>query len=157
MKRAALIIMLYFILSACTNNGTNGERPGVLDGGQDNPVEEHERHTNQKTADRLVEMALGVPGVNNATAIVMNHYIIVGIDVDGKLNGPEAYKVKRNVAKALKNHPFGERVEIVADPDISDRLKKVSVDIKEGKPLRGILNELSDIEKRITPESTGDG
>ena len=45
---------------------------------------------------------------------------------------------------------------VVADPDMNARLKEVSEDIRNGKPIQGILNELADISGRLMPEIPAD-
>ena len=39
---------------------------------------------------------------------------------------------------------------------MNERIREVAADIQNGHPIRGILNELSDITSRIIPEVPGD-
>jgi len=56
----------------------------------------------------------------------------------------------------LKKDPYGANAAVVADPDITARLKEISADIKNGQPLQGIMNELADIAGRLIPEIPAD-
>ncbi len=44
-----------------------------------------DRKTGQQISKRLVTLATSIPNVNDATAVVIGKYAIVGIDVDSKL------------------------------------------------------------------------
>lgn len=62
---------------------------------------------NEKAADHLASLAASVPGVNDATAVVVGKYAIVGIDVKAKLDRTRVESIKYSVAESLKNDPDG--------------------------------------------------
>ena len=45
-------------------------------------IQETDRKTGQQTAKRLTGLAKSIPEVNDATAVVLGKYAIVGIDID---------------------------------------------------------------------------
>ena len=106
--------------------------------------------------DRLIDLAVQVPHVHDATAVVLGDYAIVGIDVDQDIDRSQVGIIKYSVGEALANDPYGANATIVADPDMNARIREVAADIQNGHPIRGILNELSDITSRIIPEVPGD-
>ena len=57
---------------------------------------------NEKAADHLASLAASVPGVNDATAVVVGKYAIVGIDVKAKLDRTRVESIKYSVAESLK-------------------------------------------------------
>ena len=65
---------------------------------------------NEKAADHLASLAASVPGVNDATAVVVGKYAIVGIDVKAKLDRTRVESIKYSVAESLKNAAIVGRV-----------------------------------------------
>ncbi|AOH54150.1 hypothetical protein ABE28_007275 [Peribacillus muralis] len=119
-------------------------------------IQEADRETGQQTAKRLTGLAKSIPEVNGATAVVLGKYAIVGIDIDQDIERSQVGTIKYSVGEALKHDPDGASAIIVADPDLNERIREVAKDIKGGKPVRGILNELADITSRVIPEVPGD-
>lgn len=105
------------------------------------------------TAKHLVDLASSVPDVNDATAIVIGQYAIVGIDVNKDLDRSRVGTVKYTVGEALKNDPNGVDAIVTADFDINERLKRMRKDMQEGRPVIGIMEELAKIVNRIMPET----
>ncbi len=114
-------------------------------------------YTNEKepndTAKHLVDLASSVPDVNDATAIVIGQYAIVGIDVNKDLDRSRVGTVKYTVGEALKNDPNGADAIVTADLDLNERLKRMRNDMQEGRPVAGIMEELAEIVNRIMPET----
>lgn len=107
---------------------------------------------NEEISVRLEKAALEVPHVKAADAVVLGDYVFVAVDVDKNIDRSQVGSIKYSVTERLQNDPYGKRAIVVADPDIIARLKEVGQDIAAGKPIQGILNELSDIAGRIMPE-----
>ena len=103
-----------------------------------------------------MDLATSIPKVNDATAVVLGRYAIVGIDVNQNLDRSEVGSIKYSVAESLKNDPHGARAIVIADPDINARLKEIGEDIRNGEPIEGIMNELADIAGRVIPEVPAD-
>ncbi|MFD2371031.1 YhcN/YlaJ family sporulation lipoprotein [Brevibacillus sp. GCM10020057] len=112
--------------------------------------------SSQATADRLVQLATRVKKVNGATAVVIGKYAVVGIDVDAHLDRPEVGVIKYTVAEALKEDPQGANAVVTADPDIVQRLREMTADIRRGHPVSGFAEELADIVGRIIPQMPRD-
>jgi YhcN/YlaJ family sporulation lipoprotein len=106
----------------------------------------------QATADRLVQIASRVKNVNDATAVVIGKWAVVGIDVNAKLDRPEVGVIKYTVAEALKEDPQGANAIVTADPDIVQRLREMYTDIRRGRPVTGFAEELADIVGRLIPQ-----
>ncbi|MEI4828332.1 YhcN/YlaJ family sporulation lipoprotein [Bacillus sp. FJAT-53711] len=112
--------------------------------------------SNEKVADHLARLASSVPGVNDATAIVLGKYAVVGIDVNAKLDRSRVETIKYSVAESLKHDPLGANAVVVADIDTYQRLKDMGKRIKEGKAGEGILDELAAIVGRVMPQVPND-
>ncbi|ACK94381.1 MULTISPECIES: YhcN/YlaJ family sporulation lipoprotein [Bacillus] len=159
MKTLIYILMLCFVITGCSI------------GKKDNPNEKPEQKNvsmknvnytnklnkpNEKAADHLASLAASVPGVNDATAVVVGKYAIVGIDVKAKLDRTRVESIKYSVAESLKNDPDGANAVVVADVDTYERLKQIGKQIKKGKTGEGILDELAAIVGRVMPQVPND-
>lgn len=153
-----LVIFTAVLLSGCGVNNQSfqdGQKQNIVNV-KNSTIQEVDRTTGQNISKHLVNLASSIPNVNDATAVVIGNYAIVGIDVNKNLERSEVGTIKYSVAESLKNDPHGARAIIIADPDINARLREVSDDIQAGKPIQGIMNELADISGRLMPEIPAD-
>ncbi|EOQ08504.1 YhcN/YlaJ family sporulation lipoprotein [Bacillus cereus VDM021] len=111
---------------------------------------------NEKVADHLASLASSIPGVKDATAVVIGKYAVVGIDVKAKLDRTRVESIKYSVAESLKHDPNGANAVVVADVDTYERLKRMGNQIKHGKAGEGILDELAAIVGRVMPQVPND-
>lgn len=163
MKKGYLLILFLFLLSGCTNNNVensqqseNRENPPHVTNVKNSTIQEVDRKTGQDIAKRLVTLATSIENVNDATAVVIGRYALVGVDINADLDRSEVGSIKYAVAESLKNDPDGANAIIIADPDLNARLKEIGEDIQNGKPIKGIFNELADISGRLIPEIPAD-
>ncbi len=115
------------------------------------PVE-RKNLTSQQAARHLAKIAVEVPDVHDATAIVLGNYVAVGIDVDKDLDRSRVGVIKYSVAEALKHDPYGKQAAVIADADGVERLRGLGRKIAEGHPVEGVTDELSQIVARYMPE-----
>lgn len=149
------------LLSACgiQNNARNeanelpGNRPIQVKNSSQEPVN---REDGQAISRRLVKITESVPGVNDATAVVLGRLAVVGIDVKDNLERSKVESIKYSVAEALQNDPYGANAAVVADPDTVNRLRAMGREIQAGRPVKGILDELAAIVGRVLPEVPND-
>lgn len=155
MRILIMITAVCFILAGC--NTTKGvEKKGYLINVKNSYIEEVDRKTGQEISKRLVMLATSIPNVNDATAVVIGPYAIVGIDVDSKIDRSQVGSIKYSVAESLKKDPYGAKAVVFADADTSQRLKEISADIQKGRPIQGVMEELADITGRLMPEIPSD-
>jgi YhcN/YlaJ family sporulation lipoprotein len=154
--RKLILVVSVLLLAACGNKeATDSENQNLIHV-KNSTIEEVDRDSGQKIAKHLVELATGLPNITDASAVVIGKYAIVGIDVKSNVERSTVGSIKYSVAEALKNDPHGARAIVIADPDMTARLKEVQEDIKDGKPIQGIMTELADIAGRLMPEIPGD-
>ena len=161
MKQLILITSMVLLLAAC-NTANNppanqaapnpSQQPKETQRVQQTAPTPQYNQSSQATAQRLVQLASRVKNVNSATAVVLGKYAVVGIDVKATLDRPEVGVIKYSVAEALKEDPQGATAIVTADPDIVQRLREMSTQMKQGRPVAGIMNELADIVGRIIPQ-----
>ena len=156
-----ILIQTVVLLSACgiQNNARNeanelpGNRPIHVKNSAQEPVN---REDGQAISRRLVKITESVPGVNDATAVVLGRLAVVGIDVKDNLERSKVESIKYSVAEALQNDPYGANAAVVADPDTVNRLRAMGREIQAGRPVKGILDELAAIVGRVLPEVPND-
>lgn len=162
MRILFIIIQALFILTGC--NAVQEGRDRAAQNESANQQEAKPIHVKNTAPDtnnnpsrtdiarHLVEVSEKIPGITDATAVVLGRYSVVGIDVDDNLERSKVETIKYTVAQALKNDPYGANAVVVADPDTVARLKEMGKDIQAGRPVSGILDELAAIVGRVLPE-----
>lgn len=158
MKKWLIIMLVLALISGC---GTNETKNGMEDqpktaNVKNSTIQNVDRQSGQEISQHLVDLATSIPNVNDATAVVLGRYAIVGIDVKEDIERSQVGSIKYSVAESLKNDPHGARAVVVADPDMTARIREISEDIQKGKPIQGIINELADISGRLMPEIPAD-
>lgn len=161
MRKGIFLLFFFLIISACSQN--NGQSQfnrnsdvmpqGVSVKNSHININKNNQYTDEERANHLANLAAGIPNVNGATAVVLGNIAIVGIDVDANIDRSKVGTIKYSVAESLKHDPQGAGALVVADPDINTRLKEINNDMAAGKPVQGIMNELSDIVGRIIPDA----
>ncbi|QIZ07316.1 YhcN/YlaJ family sporulation lipoprotein [Priestia megaterium] len=157
MKKTLIITALCLILAGCSTKKelTNNENASYVKV-KNSYIESVDRKTGQEISKRLVKLATSIPNVNDATAVVLGRYAIVGIDVNAKIDRSQVGSIKYSVAESLKKDPYGAKAVVVADADTTQRLKEIQTDINKGRPIQGIMEELADVAGRLMPEIPGD-
>ncbi|WP_239673735.1 YhcN/YlaJ family sporulation lipoprotein [Mangrovibacillus cuniculi] len=163
MKKLMIIsIISCFMIMGCQKSAAEKEQQATGDdvprtvNVKNSTIEHVDRKTGMQISKHLVNLATATPNVKDATAVVLGKLAIVGIDVDQNLERSEVGSIKYTVAEALQNDPYGANALVVADPDVYGRLKEINQDIRAGKPLQGIANELADVAGRLIPEIPAD-
>jgi YhcN/YlaJ family sporulation lipoprotein len=110
--------------------------------------------TTTNVANKLEQIATQMPHVKSATAVAIGKYSIVGLDLENNLDRGQIGTVKYSVAEALHKDPVGAHALVTADVDLVQRLKNISRDIRQGKPVSSVLEEVASIAERITPQPT---
>jgi len=162
MPRLLLIFVIVLLTaSGCSNLAKNGASPSAQNNNQQNNRQvrvqqtvppKQEMKNASAVAERLEQLALSVPGVRNATTVVIGNTAIVGIDVDGNLDRSRVGTMKYSVAEALRKDPYGVHAVVTADLDIRNRLTEIRKDIRAGRPISGFAGELADMIGRIMPQ-----
>lgn len=142
------ILMISIILSACTNTSTSLKEDASF---TENTATDQTWETNNDIADHLADIATKVPDVDGAISIVAGPYAVVAIDVDEKIDRQRVGTIKFSVNEALRDDPYGKTAIVVADPDISERIRNMRSRISEGEPIIAIVDELAELVGRVIP------
>ncbi|PYZ93282.1 hypothetical protein CR194_08800 [Salipaludibacillus keqinensis] len=144
------ILLSSLIIAGCQTNGDNGNSSNTIEG-QTTDGSRQELQSFNEVADHLAELAVRVPEVNHATAVVLGPYGIVGINVDGDLDQSHVGSIKYQVAETLADDPYGANAAITADPDVVNRIADMQREVRDGQPLDAIADEFAAIFGRILP------
>jgi YhcN/YlaJ family sporulation lipoprotein len=152
-----VLLISVLALAGCTVNQGAPKTDQSTDNGTPingkNSVDQHvDRKTGQQISKHLVKLANEIPEVNDATAVVLGKFAVVGIDVNSDLDRNKVESVKYTVAESLMHDPYGARAIVIADADTNKRLREMGREIQEGRPIVGILDELAAIVGRVVPE-----
>ncbi|MDX5474945.1 MAG: YhcN/YlaJ family sporulation lipoprotein [Bacillaceae bacterium] len=149
------LLLIILLLSGCMNQPNNvarNEEDNRIIHVKDSSNRQVDQKTGQEVSRHLVEIATRIPNVNDATAVVIGPYAVVGIDVNSELDRSRVSTIKYSVAESLKKDPYGASAVIIADADTYVRLQEMGRDIQRGRPVAGILEELAEIVGRVMPE-----
>jgi YhcN/YlaJ family sporulation lipoprotein len=127
-------------------------RPNTID-------EDRNNNRNNNTAVRDMEKKVAnevekVPGVKNATVLINNNTAYIGIDLDEAIEDRQITVIKDRIVNKVKD--MENRITMVyvsADVDVVGRLRGYAQDIREGKPISGIFEEIEDMFRRAVPRS----
>jgi YhcN/YlaJ family sporulation lipoprotein len=151
------ILCIFFV--GCQANENKKENAGGMNNDitqinteAGNNQEKKKKLSSSQIAKRLVKIATADVDVKDATAIVAGKYAIVGIDVDKDIDRSKVGTIKFTITEALQKDPYGANAVVTADADIVTRLKGMAKEIRNGKPIIGVMEELAAIIGRIIPE-----
>lgn len=161
MKLLVVLVVLsgLCLLASCNPNtdepGENGGQPGTQQGAQQNMLQAPQNavEDSQKVAERLADLAADIEQVNQATAVALGQWAVVGIDVEEHLDRSEVGLIKHEVSEALQGDPVGAFAIVSADPDIMARLQAMNEDMQDGQPVEGVMEELAGIVARLMPQA----
>lgn len=160
MKVRLLFILMVscMCLVACQSKNEDDALPTKNDGNHTTQVKNSSPDTkqdlsNSEVASHLASIATDIPNVHDSAAVIAGPYAVVGIDVDKDIDSSKVGTIKYSVTEALEHDPYGKTAVVIADGDITQRLRNMGTQIKEGHPVQGVVDELSEIVGRYMPEA----
>jgi len=147
------LILIGLLLTSCTNQNrtTPPQQTNEKIEVEQSSYQENETVSNQQIASHLATIAAEVPDVNNAAAVIAGPYAVVGIDIDQTTERQRTGMIKYSVSEALHNDPYGKTAVVVADADMTERIREMGNKLQQGHPVAGILDELAAIVSRYMP------
>lgn len=146
------ILVGVLILTSC-NHQQNNTQPNrdLTSIEQTNYLQNDTIMNNNEIATHLANVALKVPHVNDAAAIIAGPYAVVGIDIDAETERQHVGTIKYSVSEALQHDRYGRTAVVVADADVLQRIKDMRDKAEQGHPIQGTVEELSEIVSRYMP------
>jgi YhcN/YlaJ family sporulation lipoprotein len=157
--RIGILGICLFFLIGCGQNNEDHALPTEKENPDDRIINvknsapnEKKDFSNEEIANHLAHIASDVPQVDDAVAIVVGPYAVVGIDVDKELDRSRVGTIKYSVLEALQHDPYGRTAVVVADGDITERIRGMNDKIRQGYPIQGIVDEVAAIVGRYMPD-----
>lgn len=111
-------------------------------------------NNNQRIEENLAGEIVKINGVKSATVLVNNNTAYVGIDLAQNIESTKTNTLKDEVVNKVKNiEPTITTVYVSADVDVVGRLKGYVRDIRGGKPISGLVNEIEEMFRRPAPRT----
>lgn len=156
-KISYTILFCFIFFIGCNNEDDQESLPNEPSTNQfiqveDSSPNEKKDLTNEQIAEHLASVAGSVPNVNDAVAIVVGPYAVVGIDVNSDLDRSRVGTIKYSVSEALHEDPYGKTAVVIADGDIMERIRSMGKKMGEGYPVQGVIEELAAIVGRYMPD-----
>lgn len=102
-----------------------------------------------RVAERLAGEARKVQGVDSASVVVTGSTAMVGVNLKP---GADAAAVKSEVARVVSGADNRvKNVLVSTDPELNQRLVRISKGITEGRPVSSFSDEISELLKRLSP------
>lgn len=152
--RVIVICLASIFLFSCAANNKQNIDTQMMDQTADQTTETNQNQdemNNGEIADHLANLATQVPDVKNANAIIAGPYAVVAIDLDETTERQRIGTIKYSVGEALREDRYGKTAVVVADADMNERVRQMTEQMKQGHPVRSIVDELADIVARYMP------
>src|SRR5699024_1834984 len=138
-KLLFMFIVSCMFLIACQANNNDNALPSENNDNRITQVknsspDSKEILTNNEVASHLATVAARAPNVNDAAAVIAGPYAVVGIDVDQDIDSSRVGTIKYSVIESLQHDPYGKTAVVVADGDITKRLRNMGNKMKQGQP-----------------------
>lgn len=158
MKKELVVLSIMLVsLAGCNSQATPPSNSDNNNSVHTQQIKHQSIAENKEGAALYLEnLAKGIDGVDNAHVVVVGNTAIVGIDVDPKLERSRVGTIKYSVSEAFRKDPYGIHAIVTADIDLNERIAEIGADIRAGRPVQGMIEELSDIVGRIVPQIPAD-
>lgn len=103
-------------------------------------------------ATQIAKDINSIEGVKKSTVIITGQTALIGLDLTNNLNDEQIANVKKLAEAKAKNSNNGiKNAAITASPEIVQRITNLATDIKDGKPISSLADELKTLIRRVTP------
>lgn len=142
---------LIVFMVACTSNQESQEQSTDQTKVEQSSYEPDEIMTRSDIADHLANLAVRTDNVQDAAAIVLGPYTVVGINITEDAERNRTSSIKHTVLEAMEHDPYGREAVVIADADMPERLRGMKESIQNGEPVQGVADELANIVSRYMP------
>lgn len=165
-QRNYLIITIIYLLLLSSSSCTPVRRPLPQTPPQDRlpipspspqlvPAPNPNAHpTGNEEIDRLELAVEQIIGVERASVIVMNNAVLCGVKMAGGTAANRAKTIKQDVEKVIREvKPNTSTVTVAAEEDLLPKINRLAQEIKGGKPVSGLTEEINKIITRLNPKA----
>ncbi|WP_124727789.1 YhcN/YlaJ family sporulation lipoprotein [Staphylospora marina] len=107
-----------------------------------------------RTGDDIARQLEDMREIDNAYVILVNRVAYVAVTLPQKMGGKMTQRLKDRVAGKVKSvDPSIRTVYVSANPDFVKQWRNFANDIRRGRPVSAIIDNLSDVIRRTFPEA----
>lgn len=145
------------------NNGTpNGWNNGMANNGWNNGTNMGTRAPgngfatrtdgNYRLADHIADKLANRRDINNATVMLTDNNAYVAVDMPGNREGDLTNDMKKSISRDVKKMDKSvNNVYVSADADFFTRMGDYARDIRNGHPIRGMADQVTETIRRVFP------
>lgn len=136
------------------NNG-NRNNTGMNDNRNNNGFTDDTRggaQGNMRLADDIADRLTNMREVDAATVMLTDNNAFVAVDLPGDQRGRVTNDLKDRIADEVRHVDRSiDNVYVSGDPDFFDRMGGYARDIRNGQPVEGLLDEVTETIRRVFP------
>ncbi|SMO49764.1 YhcN/YlaJ family sporulation lipoprotein [Melghirimyces algeriensis] len=105
-----------------------------------------------RVADNVADSVARLDAVDSATVMVTDRTAYVGVMLENDYNGGMTSKIKDRISKRVRKvDPSINRVFVSANPDFVDQMGDYARDLRNGRPVSGLMQQFTDLVERTFP------
>lgn len=107
-----------------------------------------------RVADKAADRVAALPEVDSANIIVTDNNAFVAAKLDNSARNKLTGAIENKISRQVKSvDPDIDNVYVSVNPDFYDRINNYADDIRNGRPVSGLVNEFSDLIRRVFPDA----
>jgi YhcN/YlaJ family sporulation lipoprotein len=154
--------LMLSVLAGCNQTSQQGASPAPTNDAnrqvqvKQTAPQKKEIVDSRTVSEHLEQLATSIPQVESAKCVVFGNTAVVGINLPADMDRAKVGTIKLSVAEALKKDPYGVDAIVTADMDLATRISKIRDEVKNGRPISGFAEEMSEIIGRVIPQMPRD-
>ncbi len=105
-----------------------------------------------RVADNVADSVARLKSVDTATVLVTDKTAYVAVKFDKDYRGGVTNRMKEQVTRRVKQtDPSIDRVYVSANPDFISRMGDFANDVRDGRPISGIMDQFREVINRTFP------
>jgi YhcN/YlaJ family sporulation lipoprotein len=153
------VVTMSILMTGCTANQNNMRQQGTQMQQQQQQPWQQQQTQEPRNVDNRVQVAneaaakvAEINGIQRANVLVTqrNAYVGAVLDNNGQLTG----EIENQIANQVKaTDPNIQNVYVSTSPELVDRFNSYVVDIQQGRPVAGFVEQFNEITQRIFPNA----
>jgi YhcN/YlaJ family sporulation lipoprotein len=158
-KRISILLLVISLITACgvdsaadndeNNDNNRGAKVQNVDDNNDNNDK-----SRMQIADKAQDKIENLKEVRHANIIVTNRNAYVAVVLEDNSKGEVREELENKISKQVKSTDNNIRnVFVSSNPDFVDRMGDYGDKIQSGKPVRGLVEEFTEMVQRVFPSA----
>lgn len=103
-------------------------------------------------ANDIARKIADLPEINRASVVLTNDTALVGCSLRGNTQGTMTNDLRNKIENIVKDATNNtQNISITTDPNLYNRIEKLSNNIGNGNPIEGFAEEIRELIRNITP------